>query len=77
MDLDAEFKARQIEGFEAAIKEDDRRQYTSAFNAANHYAQAGNLEKARPLLETGIRIRRSPTWSGSSAGSSWRKEHSF
>jgi tetratricopeptide (TPR) repeat protein len=50
-DLDAEFKARQIEGFEAAIKEDRSQQYASAFNAANHFAQAGNLEKARPLLE--------------------------
>jgi tetratricopeptide (TPR) repeat protein len=49
--LDAEFKARQIAGFEAAIKEDRSQQYASAFNAANHYAQAGNLDKARPLLE--------------------------
>jgi tetratricopeptide (TPR) repeat protein len=54
-DLDAEFKARQIEGFEAAIKEDRSQQYASAFNAANHYAQAGNLEKARPLLELASR----------------------
>jgi hypothetical protein len=50
-DLDAEFRARQIEGFEAAIKEDRSQQYASAFNAANHFAQAGNLEKAKPLLE--------------------------
>jgi hypothetical protein len=50
-DLDAEFRARQIEGFEAAIKEDRSQQFASAFNAANHYAQAGNLEKAKPLLE--------------------------
>ena len=53
--LDAEFKARQIAGFEAAIKEDRSQQYASAFNAANHYAQAGNLEKARPLLELASR----------------------
>jgi tetratricopeptide (TPR) repeat protein len=50
-DLDAEFKARQIEGFEAAIKEDRSQHYASAFNAANLYAQAGNIDKARPLLE--------------------------
>ena len=50
-DLDAEFRARQIEGFEAAIKEDRSQQFASAFNAANHFAQAGNLDKARPLLE--------------------------
>ena len=49
--LDPEFKARQIAGFEAAIKEDRSQQYASAFNAASHYAQAGNLEKARPLLD--------------------------
>ena len=50
-DLDAEFRARQIDGFEAAIKEDRSQQYASAFNAANHFAQAGNLDKAKPLLE--------------------------
>ena len=49
--LDAEFKARQIAGFEAAIKEDRSQQYASAFNAANHYAQAGKLDTARQLLE--------------------------
>ena len=42
---------RQIEGFEAAIKEDRSQQYASAFNAANHFAQAGNLDRAKPLLE--------------------------
>lgn len=54
-DLEAEFKARQIEGFEAAIKEDRSQQYASAFNAANHYAQAGKIDKARPLLELSAR----------------------
>lgn len=54
-DLDAEFKARQIEGFEAAIKEDRSQHYASAFNAANLYAQAGKIDKARPLLEVSAR----------------------
>ena len=54
-DLEAEFKARQIEGFEAAIKEDRSQHYASAFNAANLYAQAGKLDKAKPLLELSAR----------------------
>ena len=50
-DLDAEFKARQIAGFEAAIKEDRSQYHASAFNAANLYAQAGKLEKTKTLIE--------------------------
>ncbi|HXT69506.1 MAG TPA: hypothetical protein VN700_07115 [Vicinamibacterales bacterium] len=50
-DVDPDFKARQIEGFQAAIKEDRAQQYASAFNAANHYARGGDPAKARPLLE--------------------------
>lgn len=50
-DLDAEFKARQIAGFEAAIKEDRSQYHASAFNAANLYAQAGRLEKTKTLIE--------------------------
>lgn len=50
-DLDAEFKARQVTGFEAAIKEDHSHQYAAAFNAANQYAHGGNMDKARTLLE--------------------------
>ena len=50
-DLDPEFVARQIAGFEAAIKEDRTQQYSSAFNAANHYARGGNREKAKVLVE--------------------------
>jgi hypothetical protein len=50
-DLEAEFKARQIAGFEVAIKEDRSQHYASAFNAANLYAQAGKIDKAKPLLE--------------------------
>jgi hypothetical protein len=50
-DLDAEFKARQVTGFEAAIKEDHSHQYAAAFNAANQYAHGGDVGKARTLLE--------------------------
>jgi hypothetical protein len=50
-DVDPDFKARQIEGFEAAIKEDHSHQYAAAFNAANQYAHGGDVAKARPLLE--------------------------
>ncbi len=50
-DLDPEFRARQIAGFEAALKEDRAHQYAAAFNAANQYAHGGNVPKARPLLE--------------------------
>jgi tetratricopeptide (TPR) repeat protein len=50
-DVDPAFKARQVAGFEAAIKEDTSQQYASAFNAANHHARAGNPTKARALLE--------------------------
>jgi tetratricopeptide (TPR) repeat protein len=48
--VDPDFKARQITGFEAAIKEDTAQQYASAFNAANHYARAGDVTKAKALL---------------------------
>jgi tetratricopeptide (TPR) repeat protein len=50
-DLDADFRARQIEGFKVAIKEDRSQQYASACNAANHYVRTGNVTKARPLLD--------------------------
>ena len=50
-DLDPEFVARQIAGFEAAIKEDRAQQYSSAFNAANHYARGGNRDKAKALVD--------------------------
>jgi tetratricopeptide (TPR) repeat protein len=49
--IDPEFKARQIEGFQAAIKEDRSQYYASAFNAANQFARGGDVPKARPLLE--------------------------
>jgi tetratricopeptide (TPR) repeat protein len=50
-DLDADFKAAQIAGFEAALKEDRSHYYASAFNAANHYTRGGNLDQARKLVE--------------------------
>jgi tetratricopeptide (TPR) repeat protein len=50
-DLEPDYRAQQIAGFEAAIKEDRSRQYTAAFNAANEYAQGGNVVKARELLD--------------------------
>jgi len=50
-DLDADFKARQIAGFEAAKKESWSQQHAAAFNAANHFARAGDPEKARVLVE--------------------------
>ena len=50
-DIDPDFKARQIEGFKAAVEEDRSQQYAAAFNAANYFAQAGNRDKARVLIE--------------------------
>jgi hypothetical protein len=50
-DIDEAFRARQIEGFQAAIKEDRAQQYASAFNAANHYARGLDPVRARPLLD--------------------------
>ena len=50
-DLDPDFKAKQIEGFQIAVAEDRSQQYAAAFNAANHLVQAGNREKAKGLLE--------------------------
>jgi tetratricopeptide (TPR) repeat protein len=50
-DVDPEFRARQVEGLAAAIKEDRSQQYASACNAANHHARLGNRDKARALLD--------------------------
>ena len=49
--IDPEFKARQIEGFKAAIKEDRSQYHAAAFNAADNFARSGNLDKAKSLLE--------------------------
>ncbi len=49
--IDPAFKARQIEGFKAAIKADRSQYHAAAFNAANNFARSGNVEKARRLLD--------------------------
>jgi hypothetical protein len=53
--IDPDFKAHQIEGFKAAVKEDRSQYHAAAFNAANHFARAGNFDKARPLLDIAAR----------------------
>jgi len=50
-DIDPDFRERQIEGLTAALKEERTQEYASACNAANHHARAGNLQKARTLLD--------------------------
>jgi tetratricopeptide (TPR) repeat protein len=54
-DLEPEFKARQITGFQAAIEEDRSQQHAAAFNAANQAAQGGNAVRAKSLLEIAAR----------------------
>lgn len=44
--VDETFRAAQIAGFEAAIREDTSQQSASAFNAAVNYARANNRDKA-------------------------------
>ena len=44
--VDETFRASQIAGFQAAIREDRSQQSASAFNAAVNYARANNREKA-------------------------------
>ncbi len=51
-DLDPEFRAAQIAGFQAAIVEDERQQRAAALNTAISYANAGNPVRARQLLPT-------------------------
>ncbi len=53
--FDPDFKERQIAGFEAAIKEDRGQYHAAAFNAANHFGRAGNVPRARPLLDIAAR----------------------
>jgi tetratricopeptide (TPR) repeat protein len=50
-DLEPDFKARQIAGFEKALKDDRGQQYAAAFNAANQSARGGNMERARMLID--------------------------
>lgn len=44
--VDETFRAAQLAGFQAAIREDTSQQSASAFNAAVNYARANNREKA-------------------------------
>ncbi len=53
--LEPDFKAAQIAGFEAALAEDRSQQYAAAFNAANQYAHGGDVAKAKSLLEIAAR----------------------
>jgi tetratricopeptide (TPR) repeat protein len=50
-DLDPEFKAIQIAGFEAVIKEDRDQQWGAILNAANAFARAEQIETALKWLE--------------------------
>ncbi|MBM3750221.1 MAG: hypothetical protein FJW21_03435 [Acidimicrobiia bacterium] len=49
-DVDEVFRANQIAGFEAAIKEDTDQEEASSLNTANCYARAGDVEQAREWL---------------------------
>jgi tetratricopeptide (TPR) repeat protein len=50
-DLDPDFKAVQIAGFDAVIKEDRDQQWASILNAANAFARADQIETALKLLD--------------------------
>jgi tetratricopeptide (TPR) repeat protein len=50
-DLDPDFKATQIAGFEAVIKEDRDQQWGAILNAANAYSRADQIETALKWLE--------------------------
>lgn len=45
-DLDAEWKAAQLAGFEAAIKEDRGQESASAYNAAVNFLRGGDRTSA-------------------------------
>jgi tetratricopeptide (TPR) repeat protein len=64
-DLDPDFKARRITGFEAALKEDRSQYHAAAFNAANQSAHGGNIDKARLLIEIAAKDPPLPTRSRS------------
>jgi hypothetical protein len=49
-DVDEEFRATQILGFEAVIKEDTDQEQASYLNTANCYAMAGEIDKAKEWL---------------------------
>ncbi|HUR19890.1 MAG TPA: tetratricopeptide repeat protein [Vicinamibacterales bacterium] len=50
-DLDADFKAAQIAGFEAVIKEDRDQQWGAILNAANAFARSEQIDTALKWLE--------------------------
>ncbi|MSO49241.1 MAG: hypothetical protein EXQ49_04965 [Acidobacteria bacterium] len=50
-EFDEEFKASQIAGFEAVIKEDRDQQWAAILNAANGFARAGQSETALKWIE--------------------------
>ncbi len=49
-DVDEEFRATQIIGFEAVIKEDTDQEQASYLNTANCHAMAGEIDKAKEWL---------------------------
>jgi tetratricopeptide (TPR) repeat protein len=49
--VDPDFKASQIAGFEAAIREDRRQYHAAAFNTANQSAHGGHSVRAKKFLE--------------------------
>jgi tetratricopeptide (TPR) repeat protein len=53
--FDPDFKQRQIAGFEAAIKEDRSQYHAASFNAANNFVRAGDIARARPLVDIAAR----------------------
>lgn len=50
-DLEPEFKANQIAGFDAAITEDSAQYHAAAFNAANQFTRGGDIPRAKELIE--------------------------
>jgi tetratricopeptide (TPR) repeat protein len=54
-DVDPDFKARQIAGFEAALLEDRSQYFAAAFNTANQSAQAGDKGRALRFLAIAAR----------------------
>ncbi len=49
-DVDEDFRASQIAGFQAAIKEDTDQEQASYLNTANCHAMAGEIDKAKEWL---------------------------
>lgn len=49
-DLDPDFKASQIAGFQAVIQEDRSQEQASYLNAANGYVRSGDQTRARQML---------------------------